>query len=500
MDKKLTLLALALFATQPIFSQGSLVPCQGEQTRLWNDCIGQYRFKNGDLYSGVWKSGRREGRGTYTFKNGSTYIGDFKQNSWNGKGTLRIADGTLYEGNWRNGYMQGEGTSVQADGTRYVGEFSDGRYSGWGTLSYPSGAVYTGHFKGGLRHGTGAHIHPDRKRYVGELDSERASGEGVLYSANGEVLQSGRWIEDQLVEIYPVDLDRFPFDFSRKSAPAPENISTLSLVNSKPAQNVEVRKVIPDIATPQTNIDDSKAISPNDEPSSSPSMQRRLALVIGNGSYAVRPLSNTLNDADDIATTLARSGFDLINIRDGNLSQMRKAVRDFGDRLLQYDVGLVYFSGHGVEVNGRNYFIPVGADIQREDEVVDQSLSMDSILAKMITAQRNVNIFIVDACRDNPFSSSARGISKGLATVEAPKGTLIAYSTSPGNVALDGDDNDRNSPYTRHLVRTINEKNLPIELVFKHVRREVQRSTSGSQTPWENTSLTGDFYFHRPNK
>ena len=222
-------------------------------------------------------------------------------------------------------------------------------------------------------------------------------------------------------------------------------------------------------------------------------MGKRVALVIGNAAYKVRPLRNPRNDADDVSRSLKGSGFEVIDLRDASLTQMRSGIRQFGDKLLASDAGLVYYSGHGIEIRGRNYFIPVNADIQREDEVSDQSHDVALILEKMSTAQKAVNILIVDACRDDPFGRSFRSSSKGLASMEAPRGTIVAYATSPGKVAADGDG--RNSPYTKHLVRAMQAPNKPIELVFKEVRRAVQDETKNLQTPWENTSLSGDFYF-----
>jgi uncharacterized caspase-like protein len=209
----------------------------------------------------------------------------------------------------------------------------------------------------------------------------------------------------------------------------------------------------------------------------------------------VRPLKNPRNDADDVSRSLKTTGFEVIDLRDATLPQMRTAVRQFGDRLVNNDVGLVYYSGHGVEVKGRNYFIPVNADIQREDEIADQGLDVSLILEKMNTAGKGVNILIVDACRDDPFGRSFRSSSRGLAQMDAPRGTIIAYATSPGKVASDGDPRERNSPYTKHLVKAMQSPNKPIEQVFKEVRRAVQDETKNQQTPWENTSLSGDFFF-----
>jgi hypothetical protein len=227
----------------------------------------------------------------------------------------------------------------------------------------------------------------------------------------------------------------------------------------------------------------------------STNFQRRIALVIGNANYKVRPLKNPRNDADDVSRSLKATGFEVIDLRDATLPKMRSAVRQFGDRLVNNDVGLVYYSGHGVEVKGRNYFIPVNADIQREDEIADQGLDVSLILEKMSTAGKGVNILIVDACRDDPFGRSFRSSSRGLANMDAPRGTIIAYATSPGKVASDGDPRERNSPYTKHLVKAMQSPNKPIEQVFKEVRRAVQDETKNQQTPWENTSLSGDFFF-----
>jgi hypothetical protein len=220
---------------------------------------------------------------------------------------------------------------------------------------------------------------------------------------------------------------------------------------------------------------------------------KRIALVIGNAKYDKRPLRNPENDANDISRALKLSGFSVIDLRNGNLAQMRQSVRQFGDQLLHSDVGLVYYAGHAVEVRGRNYFIPVNADVQREDEIADQGLDAGLILEKMSSARKGVNILIVDACRDDPFGRGFRSTSSGLALMEAPQGTLIAYATSPGKVAADGEG--RNSPYTKHLLSAMQVPNRPVEQVFKAVRRSVQIETKNLQTPWENTSLSGDFYF-----
>ena len=271
-------------------------------------------------------------------------------------------------------------------------------------------------------------------------------------------------------------------DYKLESTPvAPQ--AKLSEEESKRKQTEPEEQLILTQQQPQTTT----------QTASAPSVGKRVALVVGNANYKVRPLKNPRNDADDISRSLRSSGFEVIDLRDASLQQMRAGVRQFGDRLINNDVGLVYYSGHGVEVKGRNYFIPVNADIMREDEIADQGLDVSLILEKMNTAGKGVNILIVDACRDDPFGRSFRSSSRGLAQMDAPRGTIIAYATSPGKVAADGDG--RNSPYTKNLVKAMQQPNKPIEQVFKEVRRAVQEETKNQQTPWENTSLSGDFYF-----
>lgn len=222
--------------------------------------------------------------------------------------------------------------------------------------------------------------------------------------------------------------------------------------------------------------------------------QKRIALVIGNANYQTSPLTNPVNDANDFSEVLKAAGFEIQNLRNANISAMRSALRNFGDQLKYADAGIVYFAGHGVEVNGRNYLIPVGADIRREDEIPDQALDMGAILEKIETA-RKPTIVILDACRSNPFGTSFRSNASGLKQVETPSGTLLAFSTSPGKVAADG--KGRNSPYTKYLVQELKKKSLHIEQVLKNVRKLVLEETNGSQTPWENTSLTVDFIVSR---
>lgn len=220
---------------------------------------------------------------------------------------------------------------------------------------------------------------------------------------------------------------------------------------------------------------------------------QRVALVIGNGAYRDAPLTNPVNDARAIAQALKESGFKVI-IRE-NIDQrgMLSALREFGDLLRAGGTGLFYYAGHGMQIKGRNYLIPVGASIDREDEVAYSAVDAQAVLDKMEAAGNVANIMILDACRNNPFTRSTRSGQAGLAQMDAPVGTLVAYATSPGAVASDG--SGANGLYTQHLLNAIRQPSSKVEDVFKQVRANVRRDSQGKQVPWESTSLEGDFYF-----
>ncbi|MFD2454390.1 caspase family protein [Ideonella paludis] len=226
--------------------------------------------------------------------------------------------------------------------------------------------------------------------------------------------------------------------------------------------------------------------------------QQRVALVIGNNNYADAPLNNPLNDAKAIAKALEAAGFQVILKLNANHKDMMGAVREFGSRLRQGGSGLFYFAGHGMQIKGRNYLIPVGADIQREDEVAYQAMDAQAVLDKMESAGNGTNLMILDACRNNPFARSFRSATQGLAQMEAPVGTLVAFATAPGSVSSDG--SGQHGLYTEHLLRLMRAPGMKVEDVFKQVRVAVRKESQGKQIPWESTSLEGDFYFLAPRQ
>jgi hypothetical protein len=222
--------------------------------------------------------------------------------------------------------------------------------------------------------------------------------------------------------------------------------------------------------------------------------ETRTALVIGNSEYSFGPLINPANDAKLMGETLTRTGFKVNTVLNADRQTMQRALLDFSRDIRDKEtVGLFYFAGHGVQVNGQNYLIPVDADIKAESEVKIFGINVDEFVATLERADGRTNIVILDSCRNNPFGSAGRSLNKGLAAIDAPTGTFIAYSTAPGQIALDGEG--ANSPYATALAKALIEPNIPIEQAFKLTRRDVLNVTKSTQTPWESSSLTGDFVF-----
>lgn len=232
--------------------------------------------------------------------------------------------------------------------------------------------------------------------------------------------------------------------------------------------------------------------------------ERRVALVVGNNSYPSAPLLNPVNDARAMAQALETAGFSVILKLDANQAELLGALREFGNRLKDGGpgtAGLFYFAGHGMQIKGRNFLIPVGANIEHEDEVSYQAMDAQAVMDKMESAGNGTNIVILDACRNNPFARSFRSGRQGLAQMDAPVGTLVAFSTAPGSVAADSGSTGTtggNGLYTAHLLRAIQRPGQKVEDVFKQVRLAVLRESGNRQVPWEASSLIGDFYFRAP--
>jgi uncharacterized caspase-like protein len=230
-----------------------------------------------------------------------------------------------------------------------------------------------------------------------------------------------------------------------------------------------------------------------------PAAAERLALVIGNGAYREAPaLANPAADARGMAAALARLGFRVETLLDADRAQMEAAIRRFGEAAAGAEAAMVYYAGHAVEVGGRNHLIPVSARIRSDRDLPFETIDFDAVMTQLEGRARVILVFL-DACRDNPFrqrltAGGTRGIaSPGLAPVRGPVGTLVAFATAPGQVAQDG--HGPNSPFTAALLAHIETPGLEVRPMLGRVRQAVREATAGSQIPWENSSLEGEFFF-----
>lgn len=223
--------------------------------------------------------------------------------------------------------------------------------------------------------------------------------------------------------------------------------------------------------------------------------QPRVALIIGNSKYNTNVLRNPVNDAISMSKKLMELGFEVTLIKDATLIEMKKAISNYGRELSKdkNTLGLFFYAGHGVQLNGVNYLIPVDADIQTEADIKLYSLEISLLMSTINHASNNSNIIILDACRNNPFERGFIVVNNnGLASIDAPVGTLISFATSPGSTASDGIGN--NGLFTQELLKAIDIPDLQIEDIFKIVRSQVKLKSNYKQIPWESSSLENKIY------
>lgn len=498
---------------------------------------------NYKLYAGEWVADERAGMGIMYFedKGVTPRFGIWKSNKFSHKyEDLGCLEGDCY---------QGFGIYVWNDGSRYEGNFKNGERNGEGIYYYPKGAKFVGNQLRGKRHGWGTYHYPSGSKYVGEWKQEVREGKGSIYS-KGKLIGKGVWIAGEL---------RQPkTDIDTKLTDVKPPMITILTPKVTPLRNGGIKVVVKDqviqvegtasdksgISRVRTNgsitelsdIDNTKkrfigeivlAEGQNDfwveaednegnkikeqykiiyTPSgikrpADPIVisEKRTALVIGNAQYASVPaLRNPENDAVAMANRLQQLNFEVELHTNISEDEMIIAIRDYGVRLKENDgTGLFYYAGHGLQVNGQNYLVPVDADIRRTSDIELEAVDLKRVLNEIEFADNRLNVVILDACRDNPYGPEVRGMNPkgGLSSIKnAPSGTYIAYSTAPNKAASDG--SGENGLYTEMLLRVLeNAKDLKIEDVFKQVRIYVENESEGLQTPWENSSLKGDFYF-----
>jgi formylglycine-generating enzyme required for sulfatase activity len=224
--------------------------------------------------------------------------------------------------------------------------------------------------------------------------------------------------------------------------------------------------------------------------------ETRVALIVGNSSYKAAPLSNPANDASDLANALEKKGFTVLVRENVGERGLKEAVETFSSYLKKGGVGLFFFAGHGIQLKDQNFLLPVDIGFDSEADISYKSISAEYVLAKMAEAGNRVNVVILDACRNNPFQAARKTSPKGLGVMNvgrAEKGTFIAYATSPGSTAADGEG--RNGLYTKYLLQSLDALDSDVDKVFGRVRSAVVQETGGNQVPWTSSSIVGDFHF-----
>lgn len=363
----------------------------------------------------------------------------------NGKGRFIYKNGDKYIGEFKNSIPHGRGVYYNKDGSMYRGPFVNGRRQGYGTFTWPNGDKYIGEYRNNMRHGEG------------------------IYTFSDGTQQKGIWRDGTFVE-----------EIKEKKTEIVAANSSTDPFGANPNDDQYDGKFFKAL----TNIDSAKA---------------RTALIIGNSSYKKTPLKNPGNDAIAMAEELQRSGFDSYVYTDLNQKTMKKAIREFGETLKERGgVGLFFYAGHGLQSDGRNFLVPVDAVIAKVHDIEFESVDLGRVLSEFEYAENDMNIIILDACRDNPykeeFKKSKHASYNGLASIgSAPYNSFIAFSTAPGSVALDG--KGVNGLYTQELLKAMSKQGAGLEEVFKQVRRNVRKSSEGRQIPWESSSVEDDFYF-----
>jgi hypothetical protein len=424
--------------------------CQGTESSRWSNCFGSWTASNGDKYVGEFKDGKQDGQGTYYY----------------------LADN-------------------QFKGYKYVGEYKDGKRNGQGTFTYPDGEKYVGEYRDDQRNGQGTYSFVNGNKYVGEFRDGKYNGQGIIYSATGKIKESGIYKDDTLVTAQYID----PNSFTRlvKSNSSSSGTEAQRQENERKAAQLEVERKRIEEEKRQIALERQRTESQKGQVQVAPDNRRRLALVIGNDNYSSMPrLNNAVNDAKSMTDALRQANFEVMSYNNLDKRRMEEVLRNFTGKLGRDDVGLFYFSGHGIQADNRNFLIPVSENVKKTSEVPYEGIDVNRVMDNLKDAKNALNIVVLDACRSS-LPDARGGMSRGLTVTEAPQGSIVAYATAPGKTASDGEVG--NSPFTKNLIRVMQRRGLKIEDVFKEVRVAVSRETNGEQVPQEVSQLVGDFYF-----
>lgn len=493
-------------------------------------------------YVGEWKANTIQGYGSLHLKGG-----DFQTGYWNKNQFKSVEKQDIcLDGDCRNGW----GTYSYPDGSLYIGEFKNNKREGQGTLIYRRGTKYKGSHANNTRNGFGVYYYPNGNKYEGGWKNNRKSGEARMFTEGhlefigiykNNILKSKLDKEEMrilaqsqvkskddtppTIQILSPEVTRGPIVVSKKKkirvngkATDKSGIKRIRVNGAEAALGTQMGETrdfesyitlskgqnefwveATDTKGNLTKIDFTVVFNGEEETTAmdrvitSNSDAPRMALVIGNSTYKEVPLRNPMNDAIEIASRLRSFGFEVMLKMNVKQDDMKQIIRDFGVKLKEKGgIGVFYYAGHGIQVDGKNYLVPVDANIEKRLDIEMEAVKLQRVLNELEHANNQMNLVILDACRDNPYSG-LRSTNKGLAPVYgSPVGTFIAYATSPGQAASDGDSN--HGLYTQELLTVLdNCKGMSIEDVFKLVRSSVSQKSENNQIPWENSSLIGNF-------
>ncbi len=482
---------------------------------------GSYFFITGEKYVGFFIDSKRNGWGiNYDPESGIKKIGYWENNVLvkpkkslitNGASTGCISgdcksgygkyvyNNGYYEGNFKNGYRHGQGTYYYDIGDYYTGNFSENKYNGKGTYYYTNGERYDGEWRDQRYHGKGQLFHFDGLPEEGYWSLGKFLGPSTPPSGYEHWVKNNYSNDQQVAVNSPKPNTTNPAAGTNKPTNTnskPTNTNTNPVATGKPTNTGK-----PTTTSKPTNTNTQiiqTGGGSNTQGLNNIAYKRKLALVIGNQAYQhASVLRNPKNDARSMAQILRQCGFEVIEVIDGDGPGLKSAIREFGYKLKSYEVGLFYYSGHGIQIDDKNYIIPIDANLRSKTDVREDCPSVSQVLSRMEEAGTKLNIVILDACRNNPFERGSFGEDDeggGLAPITPPDNTVISFATDPGSVASDGVAGT-NGLYTGSLVRFISVPNTQLENVFKLTGKEVKEKSGGKQKPWLNSNFYDIFYF-----
>jgi TonB family protein len=392
-----------------------------------------------------------------------------------GRSESFVSPSVTYNGTWKNGELVGIGTMSLPGGEAYIGELKDGKQDGKGRYYFGNGILYHGEFLNGLRHGS-----------------------GIEYSSEGSIIQSGTWKDGNFTLAHAVDTFLYHYApreslisrlFNSKTPATTTATGSQSTQQTSSEVEVERRKrqeLEQRLAAAEARERERPAPPPL---TTSTTIRSAHALVIGNAAYPDSGrLNNPVNDATDISQKLRSMGFTVTTVTDANRQLLVQAMSQFRREAVSAQVSVLFYSGHAVQVSGKNYILPTDADQNDLAQATIQAVSLNEVVESFLPG--NTRLVFLDASRDSPLHRTGdRNVSRGLAHISVGEGTLIAYATKDGQVASDG-AGQRNSPFTQALLEHLSDP-TDIAVVLRKVREKVMRATGGRQQPWEYGSLTG---------